>query len=93
MRLESHGSEGRSEGLLIPRRRDAACWLLETRRRRLLRKSRGAEVVLRRQRSTQRVLDGRDGLLLRLSGLEGMLLGDQRMLLGGWRPWDARRGR
>jgi len=38
-------------------------------------------------------MDGRDGLLLCLGGLKSMLLGDQRMLLGGWRPWDARRSR
>ena len=93
LRPESHGAKGRSEGLLIPRRSDAACRLLETRRRHLLRKSRCAEVVQERQGSIQRLLDGQDGLLRRLSGMESMLLGDQRMLLGGWRPWDARRGR
>ena len=41
----------------------------------------GAEVVLGRQGSIQRVLNRVESLLLRLGSLECLLLGNQRMLL------------
>ena len=51
----------------------------------------GAEVVLGRQGSIQRVLNRVESLLLRLGSLECLLLGNQRMLLRGCGPWDASR--
>ena len=46
----------------------------------------GAEVVLGRQGSIQRVLDRVESLLLRLGSLECLQMGNQRKLLRGCGP-------